>query len=636
MKHFPDLQNIKSSPWLAPILTTMGAALFLFQTWIYAHTQVSNLDEGNYLYKGYLFATGQYWPFQDYGPRTNHMPLSFLIPGYFQKWFGPSLAAGRFLAWGLGALTLVGIWLLFRRLGGKWWAAAAIWLFAINPAAQKMISIMTSQPQILLMLVWVLVLTLGADRARWQLILGALIAGLALVTRLNLAPLFPLLVVYIWWEHGWRSALWAALSGGLVIVMVHAIFWPGILRMWATWLPAELTPFLNPYRAPGGILAWNPGSDLYSVLLSLFTGLRFQFVHFLGFVFSIFFFARPKNWRTPSDFRAAVFLSVLFFVLFTAHAWASLSWSKGPSGYYASSYCVFCFPAYFSFFSISGLVLLAISLPNWPRHIHWGYQILILIFVVVVCVGIGFGAFENIGNPLLEISIPRIKNGQIQTGSATLWQILENKFGWPYAQSRRIAPAVAGGGLGLLIILLAGAFRLLQTKFYSAAKPYPFAALAGLFLLASAFVLTPTPVLGGGSHESDCSADSLAAYAELGAYLGAIIPPGAQIYWDGILSPAPLLYLSDVKIYPPQLNGAYGYYLSINGTVDEHLRHGSWNQPLATQWRAEADYFLIGTRSKDSNAFYIENPDLYRLVGESPPIDTCQPDEYIQIFQRVE
>ena len=56
------------------------------------HTLASDvLDEGLYFEKGYLFAQGKYEPFEDYGPLTNHMPLSFMIPGWAQNIFGAGL-----------------------------------------------------------------------------------------------------------------------------------------------------------------------------------------------------------------------------------------------------------------------------------------------------------------------------------------------------------------------------------------------------------------------------------------------------------------------------------------------------------------------------------------------------------------
>jgi hypothetical protein len=105
-------------PWLAEGLALVAGIAYLFQALRYAHTQVMILDEGSYLVKGFLFATGQYWPFQDYGPWTNHMPLAFLIPGYAQVLFGPGLRTGRYLAVFLAALML---WACGSRSGA--WAA---------------------------------------------------------------------------------------------------------------------------------------------------------------------------------------------------------------------------------------------------------------------------------------------------------------------------------------------------------------------------------------------------------------------------------------------------------------------------------------------------------------------------------
>jgi hypothetical protein len=161
-----------AAPWLAGSLALAGGVLFLVQSWIYAHTQASLLDEGAYLLKGYLFASGQYWPYQDYGPWTNHMPLAFLIPGYVQELFGPGLRTGRYLAIVLSLLILIGIWIVVQRLGGKWWAALAVWALALNPAVIKLYSLANSQSLLACMFVWTMVLVLGEARPTWQLLGG--------------------------------------------------------------------------------------------------------------------------------------------------------------------------------------------------------------------------------------------------------------------------------------------------------------------------------------------------------------------------------------------------------------------------------------------------------------------------------
>ena len=82
-----------------------------------ARTKTSFLDEGLYVYKGCLFANGAICPFADYGVWTNHAILSFLIPGYIQKWFGPGLDTGRYFMIFLSLLTLLGLVGLCQTLG---------------------------------------------------------------------------------------------------------------------------------------------------------------------------------------------------------------------------------------------------------------------------------------------------------------------------------------------------------------------------------------------------------------------------------------------------------------------------------------------------------------------------------------
>jgi len=128
---------------------------------IYAFAQRAVLDEGAYLYQGYLFATGVYHPFQDYGPYMYNGPISYLILGYIQTWFGAGLRTGRYFALFLGLLMLLGVWVAAKRLGGKWGAAVAVWAIALNPAAIKIYSLAETQVLIACMLAWVLVLVLG-------------------------------------------------------------------------------------------------------------------------------------------------------------------------------------------------------------------------------------------------------------------------------------------------------------------------------------------------------------------------------------------------------------------------------------------------------------------------------------------
>ncbi|MCZ7552379.1 MAG: hypothetical protein M5U05_07300 [Anaerolineales bacterium] len=60
------------------------------------------------------------------------------------------------------------------------------------------------------------------------------------------------------------------------------------------------------------------------------------------------------------------------------------------------------------------------------------------------------------------------------------------------------------------------------------------------------------------------------------------------------LSAAPLLYVPDIRIYPPQINDGYSFYL--DGDPELLLREGRWNRALDQQWLQEADVVLIEDR----------------------------------------
>src|SRR5574341_2400454 len=219
------IKRILSHPWTAYIIALLGGLLYAWNALVTARTKTSYLDEGLYLYKGLLFATGVYQPYQDYGPWTNHKPLVFLIHGYIQKWFGPGLATGRYFMIVLGLLTCLGLWILARRWGGNWWAAGIVWAMALNPAEIKIHTLAISEGLIAPMLVWMLVLTLGMGRSSWQVWLGSALAAAMWMTRLNLAFVLPILLAYVLWQHGWKTALQATLSAFFVVVAVHAVFW---------------------------------------------------------------------------------------------------------------------------------------------------------------------------------------------------------------------------------------------------------------------------------------------------------------------------------------------------------------------------------------------------------------------------
>jgi len=233
-RRWHSVQDPASPFWHAA--AALGAIAFAASAFHFAHHQQPVLDEGTYLYKGLLFARGVYRPFQPDGPWTNHMPLSFWIPGKVQQWFGPGLDVGRYFSIVAALVMLVGLWLLVRRVADQRWAAAAVWAFAAMPAAAKIYSLAISQATVAAMLVWVLALIAKERPTKGRLALGGLLAGLMVMTRLNMVIAWALIGLFVSWAWPRRSAwFWGASLA--VILGMHALYWPRIVWLWARWAP---------------------------------------------------------------------------------------------------------------------------------------------------------------------------------------------------------------------------------------------------------------------------------------------------------------------------------------------------------------------------------------------------------------
>ncbi|MBW8011848.1 MAG: hypothetical protein FVQ83_11520 [Chloroflexi bacterium] len=621
---------------MAEIIAILGGLLYFVQLIFHAFTQSSVLDEGLYQYKGYLFATGKYVPYQEYGPWTNHMPLSFLSYGYIQRFLEPGIRTGRYFAIFLAVLGIIAIWILVRRLGGNWAGAAAVWIMAMNPAMIKMYSLGVSQVLVFGMLAWILVLTIGENLPRWQIILGVFLSSLLAMTRLNLVPVLPLLLVYIFWQHGRRLGIWAVITGLLVVSVGHFVIWPGVFKLWANWLPQIIIPFLEArltsnaattkdiISTMGGFGDFNAYSiELLGPLTALFQGMRFHFVALTGTLSALMLLPLKRKWENETVFRATVFLLGLFAVLFGVHMWAI---SQNDS-------LLFAFPLYLSFFSLLGVVLVTITFPYWQGRDWFGWQILIPFIILAISAGISFGAAEEIGEQLLKINIPRTNNffrtWNFLPGYIPLDEFLENNYGLDYGSSKKIVSAGVGFGIGILMLMVTYGTRKLLVK---NKKPvtYSFGHMALIVFLGFGWLLSPTEVLGGSYDQYDCGGNVIASYETAGAQLADLIPSGSSVYWAGGDSPIILLSLPNIEIFPAQLNGRFSF--RNGGDPDALERVGYWNQELANEWAQEADFILV----EDSNYTgwlkdWVNSGSYYELE-KIPQILSCRDNSGLRIF----
>ncbi len=623
------IRQIIASNRPAILVAFAGVLLYSTLSISYAFTQISTIDEGLYQYKGTLFASGTYQPFQEYGPRTLYGPLAYLIPGYVQRIFGPSLLTGRLFGVLTGLLAVVGLWLVARRLAGNWWGAAAVWVTAINPGVIRNYSFGVDQGLVACFLMGILFLSLKKSRFSWQIIAGTVLAVILLLTRQNMAPVLPILICYIFWEYGKKAGWIAVLAGTITLLAGHLAFWPGILSMWTPWFPASLTPFLNAWRVPAGAVQVmeaqqpNASARIYGFL----EGVRFNFVALTGFAASLIFWPKRSAWKDTAQFRATVFLAVLFLGLLGLHAWAGLGFGEG------NNYNTFTFSPYIAFFNFLGILVFVAVFPILEKRPSVIRLLMVLVLVLAFATGIGFGGFSVFGDQLININIPRIKTlfttGHLPTGQVPLWDYLANTFGIPHNTARRRVPAVAGLMAGLMILAVGwGGWAWLRRK---RTVVYSMGFITMLLFLTMGAVLSPTGVLGGGLTQWSCSGNVITEYRQVGDFLARNIPAGSKVYWDGGNAVAILLSVPNIRIFPQQIDGSWNFYKG--GDSDTLARLGKWNDALAKTWRDEADVIITQQVYYPNWQSYLNESQFVEVAPLKIPLN-CASNTYLRVFIR--
>ncbi len=565
-------KTLSKIKYLPEILAAAGIGIYLAQAIIYAMHQLPNLDEGAYLFKGYQFATGNYQPFQPYGFWTNKMYLSFLIWGWIQEVFSPGLLAPRLFACLLGGISLLGTWIVTRRLGGRWIASLAVLAMALNPGLISIYSLANSQVLVICVLTWVFVLTLGASRPAWQVILGAILSAVLVFIRENMVFVVPLLLAYIFWHHGKKTGFLSLGGAFLILIIGHLIYWPEIFYLWVRQIPL-LSAIFNGNSASTSNPSSDPAANLIRVH-SLAVALRHYFVPLLCLLAVTVFWPRKKDWKSPGQLKASWFLLVTYLILLVSHLWASIG----------NDYCIYCSTTYLAFFSNLGLILFAACYDSLNQQPHKIPGLLTIVVIPGLISAVWYSWFERIGTGLINIYVPRVREGKIQPGSVHLWAFLKNKFNLDLEVSRQLIPALLGLVAGILLLAV---LYYIYRRFLRNKQGFIYFYISTMIVCG----IICSPLIASLEKDNYCVINVPKKYEAFGKQLDEVIPAGSKIYLDGRLAAIPLLYLSDVTFYPPQINGENSFKPGANS--DELLKIGLWNEELANIWRKDADYFII-------------------------------------------
>ena len=616
--------GLRKSTWPGYILALSGWTLYFFQAWTYAHIQTALQDEGIYLYIGKLFINGIIRPFQDYGTIRTYAPLAYLIPGQIEAWFGESLRTGRYLSIFFGMVMIAALWVTALRLGGKWWAAAIVWAIALTPISIQIYSLAITQALVACLLVGSLMFILGDERPLWSLVTGSILAGVTVMTRQNLAPLLPLVTAYIFWQHSKKAGWWSIAGCLLPILIVHIIYWPNVLELWAPWLPVRLTPFLNAFRIPANNTQAVAAFNFSATLQALLQGIRFHYFTMIGFAVCLFLWPGKDGWKSQINRRAAYFLAILLGILTLSHAGVIIFVSN------PSFKCTFCFTPYLAFFDILAFLLIVVSVSSWRLKVSVLRATAIILFILFISAGLGYATFDRFGSWLLNFGFPAINRGldpHNWVPFITLWDILANKFHQDYWTSRAPVSTITGLLVGTLALVFG---KLLYNRQLKKVRGYSFSVVLLVILLGAGILLSP---LMGGTYRDNgiCHTDILRSYEQIGATLKQSIPENSEVYW-GVDSAVPLLYASSIHVHYPQVYTSFAF--RNGGNSDLLLKHGLWNSDLARKWLSESEYIVTGS-NWSVRPEYAADLDLskYKVVTTALT-NPCDTSSYLLIYQK--
>jgi len=599
--------------WRWYLLAAAGWLVFGAQALYFAHFQQVNMDEGAYLYAGLLFVKGVYHPFQAYGPWTNKMPVAFLLYGYLQQIFHPGLDTGRYFAVSSSMLALAGMWILARRFTNAKIAALTVWMVAATVALPRIYSFSVTESIVITLVIWSFVCILRERPRPWQLFIGGVLAGIISVTRINLIPVWLFVFLFTWKAYGLRRAAWAWTGALLAPLIVYAAYWPGILQLWAAWLPGFVRQWL-PFDAVLPSIGYGRSADATTLAIRLSATADALRTHPLAWLSLTCATLLAWAWRRRHGFKYQVLkgLVTLTWMLVLIHAWATI----GRGGL-----LVFNLGIYTAFFIMLIFVIGGIALQE-AEALPSGRVSGILIGLVTAAILVS-GFYTN--NYLLKGYLASLAAATGHTAAPLLrWLPEVSRFRNPdILRGLLVFAAIGAALLGFLWPRLLRGWR--QRTFVHWWQQRSRQARLGMLFLALG-VLSPTPFFSASFHPYDCPQhDTLALHEQIGQQLQQVIPPGAKVYWQGIKSVTPLLYLPyDVQTFPPQYNWPYNYVQQ--GDPDTLYRLSYWNEGLARQWREEADVIVL------SKGFLLEHPDFQQFLANAgfreylvtAPLEPCK------------
>lgn len=396
------------------LLLLISLVFYILNGFFYIFYANTTFDEGNYLYKSYLYATGAEIPYSSGATWSEYMPGSYYLFGFSQVFFGKNFYAARLVSFIFGFLAVILSFRMTKKIAGFIEAVIVVSLLVINSTLVQSFSLVAPYSFTSFFLLFALYLLTVNINVKLRIFLSIFFMFVCVFARSSMLPnyvVFILILMVIF-----RKLLIPVIFSSVVVpIVVLAPFLPGVLKIFINF------PIIN------GLALYLGYPDFYyskfsgeinisKVVISFLEFFKYYQVWFIPLlsIITVIFLSKinlKKYYRNLFLKNNYVFLIIIILFIFNIFA------------HFAGAYghCPRCVIPYFNYFSILGAIVIAVMFGLFIKVSKEGYfSDFVFVISLIIVLFVGAATLSNIFlRPFEKTSLKNIERTSIEINKNT-------------------------------------------------------------------------------------------------------------------------------------------------------------------------------------------------------------------------
>lgn len=398
------------------LLLFISLVFYILNGFFYVFYANTTFDEGNYLYKSFLYATGAEIPYSSGATWSEYMPGSYYPFGFSQALFGKNFYTARIVSFIFGFLTVVLAFRLTKKMVGFTEATIVVSLLVINSALVQSFSLVAPYSLASFFLLLALYMLISNINNKLKIFLSILFMFVCVFVRSSMLPnyaVFILILMVIF-----RKLLIPIILSSIVIpIIVLVPFLPGVLRIFINF------PIINRMALYLGypdfyFSKFSGNIDILKVVISFLEFFKYYqvwFISLLSIIIVLFLFKNKVNFKNyfKNLAQKTNYLFPVIIILFILNIIVHFIGSFG--------HCPRCVIPYFNYFSVLGAVIIAVLLGFFIKRSREEYfSDFVFVISLIIVFFVGTATLSNIFlRPFENTSLKSIERTSVEINRST-------------------------------------------------------------------------------------------------------------------------------------------------------------------------------------------------------------------------